>query len=253
MLDRIVEATRSRVADLRTRWAAVMERAEASPPPPSFEEAITRSGLAVIAEIKRRSPSRGELAPHLNPTELAKQYASGGAAALSVLTEPEFFSGSADDLVAARKATGLPVLRKDFVVEPIQIWEARAIGASAVLLIVAALTPNELAAFLDDAGRAGVDALVEVHDPEEAHLAIDLGARLIGVNNRNLETFEVDLAIAEEVAPMLSGVTATVAESGIFTRDDAIRMRAAGYDAVLIGEALVASPDPAALIREMRS
>src|SRR5687767_14792145 len=120
MLDRIVEATRSRVADLRTRWAAVMEKAEASPPPPSFEQAITRSELAIIAEIKRRSPSRGLLAGELDPTELAKRYASGGAAALSVLTEPEFFSGSAEDLVAARNATGLPVLRKDFVVEAIQ-------------------------------------------------------------------------------------------------------------------------------------
>jgi len=253
MLDRIVEATRSRVADLRTRLASVMEKAEASPPPASFEMAITRSDLAVIAEIKRRSPSRGDLALELEPAGLAKLYASGGAAALSVLTEPEFFSGSAEDLVAARNATGLPVLRKDFVVEAIQIWEARAIGASAILLIVAVLTPNELAALLDDAGRAEVDALVEVHSVEEARMAVDLGARLIGVNNRDLSTFEVDLATAEELAPVLTGMAATVAESGVLTRADALRMRAAGYDAVLVGEALVRSPDPAALITEMRS
>lgn len=253
MLDRIVEATRTRVADLRTRWAAVMEKAEAAPPPPSFELAITGSELAVIAEIKRRSPSRGDLSPQLDPSELAKRYASGGAAALSVLTEPEFFLGSPEDLVAAREATGLPVLRKDFVVEAIQIWEARAIGASAVLLIVAVLTPNELAALLDDAGRAGVDALVEIHDAAEARLATDLGARIIAVNNRDLSTFKVDLRTAEELASELRGAAATVAESGVFNRADASRMREAGYDAVLVGEALMRSQDPAALIREMRS
>lgn len=253
MLDRIVEATRTRVADLRTRWAAVMERAEASPQPPSFELAITGSELAVIAEIKRRSPSRGDLVAELDPAELAQRYASGGAAALSVLTEPEYFLGRPEDLVAAREATGLPVLRKDFVVEAIQIWEARGIGASAVLLIVAVLTPMELAALLEDASRAGVDALVEIHDAEEARLATDLGARIIGVNNRDLSTFEVDLRIAEELAPLLRGAVATVAESGVFNRADASRMRKAGFDAVLVGEALIRSQDPAALISEMRS
>jgi indole-3-glycerol phosphate synthase len=230
-----------------------MERAEAAPPPPSFEAAISRSELAVIAEIKRRSPSRGVLAEEIDPAALASRYAAGGASALSVLTEPEFFAGRPEDLVEARDATGLPVLRKDFVVEAIQIWEARAIGASAVLLIVAVLTPNELTGLLGDARRAGVDALVEVHDAEEARLAIDLGARIIGVNNRDLATFEVDLGTAEELAPMLTGVTATVAESGVASGADARRMRSAGYDAVLVGEALVTSSNPEALIREMTS
>ena len=251
MLDRILEATRERVADLRTRRAAVMEKAEAAASPPSFEEALSRPGLAVIAEIKRRSPSRGDLAIDLDAVEQARRYAAGGAAALSVLTEPVFFAGHPEDLVAARATTGLPILRKDFVIESLQIWEARAMGASAVLLIAAALTPNELAALLDDAGRAGLSALVEVHTIDEAKLSVDLGARIVGVNNRDLASFEVDLAAAEDIAPFLSDASLTVAESGIHSRIEAMRMAAAGYDAVLVGEALVRSADPASLIKEM--
>jgi indole-3-glycerol phosphate synthase len=251
MLDRILEATRVRVADLRSRRAAVMEKAEAAAPPPSFEAALTRPGLAVVAEIKRRSPSRGDLAMELDAIEQAGRYAAGGAAALSVLTEPLFFAGRPEDLAAARETTGLPILRKDFVIESIQVWEARAMGASAVLLIASALTPNELAALLDDAGRAGIDALVEVHTSDEAKLSLDLGARIVGVNNRDLATFVVDLTTAEEIAPFLSEAAVTVAESGIRSRAEAMRMVAAGYDAVLVGEALVRSPDPARLIQEM--
>jgi indole-3-glycerol phosphate synthase len=251
MLDKILEATRERVADLRSRRAAVMETAESAAAPPSFEAALTRPGLAVVAEIKRRSPSRGDLAMELDAVEQARRYAAGGAAALSVLTEPVFFAGRPEDLAAARETTGLPILRKDFVIETIQVWEARAMGASAVLLIAGALTPNELAALLDDAGRAGIDALVEVHTIDEAKLSLDLGARMVGVNNRDLASFEVDLTTAEEIAPFLSEAAVTVAESGIHSRNEAMRMRTAGYDAVLVGEALVRSPDPASLIREM--
>ena len=251
MLERILDATKDRVADLRTRRAAVMEKAEAAASPPSFEHALTRPGLAVIAEIKRRSPSRGDLDMDLNAVEQARRYAAGGAAALSVLTEPVFFAGHPDDLVAARATTGLPILRKDFVIESLQIWEARAMGASAVLLIAAALTPNELAALIDDAGRAGIGSMVEVHTTEEAKLSLDLGARIIGVNNRDLSSFEVDLTTAEEIAPFLSDAAVTVAESGIFSGSDAGRMRDAGYDAVLVGEALVRSSDPSALIKEL--
>ncbi|HEY7563366.1 MAG TPA: indole-3-glycerol phosphate synthase TrpC [Acidimicrobiia bacterium] len=253
ILERIVDATRARVADLRSRRAAVLERAEASPAPPSFERAITSSGLAVIAEIKRRSPSKGDLAPDLDPAAIAVTYANAGAAALSVLTEPNFFNGRPEDLVAASEATGLPTLRKDFVLEAVQIWEARAMGAAAVLLVVSVLTPAELASLLSDAAKAGVDALVEVHDAEEARLATDLGARIIGVNNRDLASFEVDLKVAEELAPLVAGAAATVAESGVSSGDQARRMRQAGYDAVLVGEALVTSADPGALIRELRS
>ncbi|MGQ0850137.1 MAG: indole-3-glycerol phosphate synthase TrpC [Actinomycetota bacterium] len=252
MLERILDSTRSRLADLRSRRGAVMERAEGAPPPPSFEKALTVPGLAVIAEIKRRSPSRGDLAPLLDPLEQARRYAEGGADALSVLTEPVFFGGDPDDLSGAREASGLPVLRKDFVLEPLQVWEARALGASAILLIVAALSSKELAGLIDDAHQAGLDPLVEVHTSDEARLALDVGARLVGVNNRDLTTFEVDLATAEEIAPYLTGATLTVAESGIRHRDDAARMRAAGFDAVLVGEALVQSDDPARLVAELK-
>ncbi|HSL26115.1 MAG TPA: indole-3-glycerol phosphate synthase TrpC [Acidimicrobiia bacterium] len=252
MLERILDATRGRLTELRSRRGVVMERAEAAPPPPSFEKALTVPGLAVIAEIKRRSPSRGELAPGLDPVEQARRYAEGGAEALSVLTEPFFFSGDGDDLVAAREATGLPVLRKDFVLETVQVWEARALGASAVLLIVAAVSPRELSGLIEDAAQAGIDPLVEVHTPEEAGIALDVGARLIGVNNRDLTTFEVDLATAEEIGPLLSGASVAVAESGIYSRADAARMQAAGFDAVLVGEALIRSGDPARLLHDLK-
>jgi indole-3-glycerol phosphate synthase len=256
MLERIVAATKERVAELRARRAAVMERAEAVSQPPSFLDALTTGGggkaLGVIAEIKRRSPSRGDLAPALDVASQARLYTQGGAAALSVLTEPVFFNGHVDDLVAAREATTLPILRKDFVVESLQVWEARALGASAVLLIVAALSPTELQVLLNDTDNAGLSALVEVHDPEEARIAIDSGGRIIAVNNRDLTTFEVDLTVAEKLAPLLSEAAVTVAESGIWTRADAARMAAAGYDAILVGEALVTAPDPVALLRELR-
>ncbi len=248
MLDKILEATRERVADLRSRRAAVMEKAESAAAPPSFEAALTRPGLAVIAEIKRRSPSRGDLAMELDAVEQARRYAAGGAAALSVLTEPVFFAGRPEDLAAARETTGLPILRKDFVIESIQVWEARAMGASAVLLIAGALTPNELAALLDDAGRAGIDALVEVHTIDEAKLSLDLGARMVGVNNR-------DLAIASRLIsppPRRSPRSCRRRRSRSPSRAsipevEAMRMRAAGYDAVLVGEALVRSPDPSSV------
>ena len=252
VLDRILDATRERVVDLRARRAAVMSRAEDMPKPPSFRDAISTAGhLAVIAEIKRRSPSRGQLAPDLNVSDLARTYARGGASAISVLTEPAFFDGDPSDLSAAQGSSGLPVLRKDFILESLQVWEARAMGASAVLLIAAALTANELFGLLDDVEHAGLDALVEVHTSEEARMALDLGARIIGVNNRDLATFEVDLAVAEEIAGDLEQAQLTVAESGIFTTADAIRMKDARYDAVLVGEALVKSADPAALIAEL--
>ena len=253
MLDRIVTATRDRVADLRLRRASVMERAELAADPPSFEAALSIPGLHVIAEIKRKSPSRGDLAVSLDPARQARAYQDGGAAALSVLTEPHFFAGDPDDLITAREASDLPILRKDFVFESIQIWESRAIGASAVLLIVAVITPKELQALLVDAERAGLAALVEVHNPEEARVALDVGARLIGVNNRDLSSFEVSLRTAEELAPLIAGASVKVAESGIWTAADARRMAAAGYQAVLVGEALVKSADPAVLIAELKT
>ena len=253
MLDRILEATRERVVDLRARYHTVMTRAETMPAPPPFAEALLADPkLAVVAEIKRRSPSRGRLVADLDVARLAHEYAAGGAAALSVLTEPAFFDGNPADVAAASDSAHLPILRKDFTLESIQVWEAKAMGASAVLLIGSALTPNEIVALLDVVERAGLEALVEVHDAEEARMAIDLGARLVGVNNRNLTTFDVKLEVAEDLASLLDAAPVKVAESGILGPPEARRMRDAGYDAVLVGEALVKSSHPASLIRELR-
>ena len=252
MLDEIVATTRRRLPALVSRQAEVVDRAGSRPAPPSFRHALAAPGLAVIGELKRRSPSRGELDSSLDPPAQATRYAAGGAAAISVLTEPHYFSGSDDDLVAVTGAVPVPVLRKDFTVHPAQVWEARALGASAVLLIVAVLDRSELSELLAVASEAGLDALVEVHDEEEVEAALAAGAEIVGVNNRDLTDFTVDLATAERLAPRLAPARLTVAESGIFTGPDAARMREAGYDAVLVGEALVRAPDPAALVRELR-
>lgn len=253
MLDRILAATRRRLPELHARSAEIMDRAGSVPPPVSLAENLLGDDVAVIAEVKRRSPSRGDLAPDLDPVGQARSYADGGAAAISVLTEPEFFSGSGDDLMAVTGVVDVPVLRKDFILDPLQIWQARAWGASAILLIVSALDDAELKALLAVADDAGLDALVEVHTVAEAHRAVGTGARVVGVNNRNLADFTVDLATAEKIAEVLGGVEVTVAESGIFTGADSARMRDAGYDAVLVGEALVTAPDPTALVTELRA
>lgn len=253
MLDRILDATRARLPAIQARADDLYRQAMESPPPPSFAGALAAPGMSVIAEVKRRSPSRGDLAPDLDPAIQAGRYAAGGAAAISVLTEPEFFGGSAGDLTTVVRKTGIPVLRKDFILDESQIWEARSWGASAVLLIVAALDDAQLTDLIGSAAEVGLDALVEVHDTEEARRAVDAGAEIVGVNNRDLRDFSVDLATAEKVAPLLADVEVTVAESGIFVGADAKRMAAAGYDAVLVGEALVKAEDPAALIEELRA
>lgn len=252
MLAQILQATRRRLPELQARAIEIERRASETAPPPSFQQALSRPGLAVVAEVKRRSPSRGDLAPDLDPVARATAYAKGGASAISVLTEPDFFAGSPADLTAVAAVTGIPVVRKDFILDPVQIWEARAIGASAVLLIVAALDDDALRRLLDVANEAGLDALVEVHDEEEAKRALNTRAQVVGVNNRDLTDFTVDLATAERIAPLVAEAAVTVAESGIFTGVDAKRMAEAGYDAVLVGEALVKSDDPAALVHELR-
>jgi len=252
MLDRIVADVRAKLPALQARADEVRAAALNMAPARDFEAALAADGLAVISEIKRASPSRGVLNPDLMPAAQAVRYEEGGAAAISVLTEPKYFRGSEADLRAVKAAIDLPVLRKDFTLDGIQIWEARAMGADAILLIVAILTPDELRNFLDIAGQAGLAALVEAHTEAEAITAIEAGARIVGVNNRDLTTFDVSLATAEMIAPMLNGVAIRVAESGIFTSDDATRMRVAGYDAVLVGESLVRSGDPARAIRELR-
>ncbi len=200
--------------------------------------------VTVIAEVKRRSPSKGDLRVDLDPESLAKSYESGGAACLSVLTDSDWFGGSASDLRAARTAVGIPVLRKDFTVDSRDIADARIMGADCVLLIAAALDQFELTDFHDLAAELGLDALVEVHDEAELERALSVGARMVGVNQRDLVTFEVDQGRAVRLAAEIPPNVARVAESGIGGRADAKVLAAAGYDALLVGEALVISGDP---------
>ena len=232
---------------------AVQAAAVAAPTPRSLRQAARRgpSGPRVIGEVKRRSPSRGDLRPDLDPAALAGAYAAGGAAAVSVLTEPRHFAGSPEDLRAVRAAVDLPVLRKDFVSTPYQVWESRAWGADAVLLIVAALDRAALAGLLGEAAAAGLDALVEVHTRAEVEAAAAAGATLIGVNARDLATLRVDPGRFAAVRTALPGRAILVAESGIRTPADVAAAAAAGADAVLVGETLVRARDPAAAVAEL--
>jgi indole-3-glycerol phosphate synthase len=219
--------------------------------PRGFRAALEAPGLSVIAEIKRRSPSKGDLAPDLDPAVTAKAYATGGAAALSVLTDAEFFGGSVADLTAARGAVDVPVLRKDFTVSELDVCDARVMGADAVLLIVAALSDDELVRLCVLTRQLGMDALVEVYDDDELDRALAAGADLIGVNQRDLKTFNVDQERAARFAARMPPGVVKVAESGIRDRRDAEAMLALGYDAILVGETLVTSSDPTAMVREL--
>lgn len=230
---------------------ALRAAAEAEPPPRDFRAAVSGPAPRLIAEIKRVSPAKGALNPTLSPAGIAGAYAAAGAHALSVLTDETFFHGSDADLVEARAAVELPVLRKDFVISPYQLYEARALGADAVLLIAALLDSTQLAELHGLAGELGLTALVEVHAPEEVESALRAGATLVGINNRNLATFHVDLATTEAVRPLLPAGVTVVSESGIATADDARRVLAAGTTAILVGEALVTAPDPATRIGEL--
>jgi len=233
---------------------ALIAQARAMPPARPFGAALAGGDrLAVISEIKRRSPSKGDLAPDLDPAALAARYAAGGAACLSVLTDVEFFGGSVADLQAARAACDLPVLRKDFTVCPADVCDARLMGADCVLLIVAALAAEEVVELHRLAVDVGLDVLVEIHDEPELDVAVQAGAMQIGVNQRDLVTFQVDHARAERMAALIPSGIGRVAESGVRDGDDARRLRAAGYDAVLVGETLVTAPDPAAAIASLRN
>lgn len=249
-LDEIVARRRADLAlpGARLPAAEIDRRAAAAPPVRPFRAAL--GGLAVIAEVKRRSPSEGQLAEAADPVAIARAYEAAGAAALSVLTEPHYFGGSLDDLTAVRQAVGLPVLRKDFTVDPYQIAEARTAGADAVLLIVAALGRG-IAPLLAAAADWGLAALVEVHDAAEVAIAIEAGAQLIGINNRNLADLSIDLATTERLRPLVPPGITVVAESGISTSADLDRMAAAGGDAVLIGSALMRTSDPGAALRAL--
>ncbi|HET7754643.1 MAG TPA: indole-3-glycerol phosphate synthase TrpC [Anaeromyxobacteraceae bacterium] len=221
--------------------------------PRDFAGALSPRGgpVRVIAEVKRASPSAGAIAEGLDAVAQARRYAGAGAACISVLTDGPGFGGSLDDLAAVRRAVSVPLLRKDFVVDRYQLLEARLHGADAALLIVAALTETRLRALLEDCSALGLAALVEVHDPAEVDVALRAGASLVGVNNRNLATFVVDLAVSESILPRLPDGVKGVAESGVRTAADARRLRAAGAANLLVGEALVRAPDPGALLVEM--
>ncbi|MDQ1468321.1 MAG: indole-3-glycerol phosphate synthase [Actinomycetota bacterium] len=256
ILDDILATKRDEVTVLHQ--PATRERitraALAAPPVRDFGRALRRDDghLAVIAEIKRKSPSKGALAPDLDPEQTARVYEAGGAAALSVLTDGPFFGGTIGDLQIAHEMTGLPVLRKDFVIDQVQVFESRGVGADAVLLIVAALPiDGQLADLHALALDLGLAALVEAHDEREVERALAVGARIVGVNSRSLETFAEDLAIAERLAALLPPEVVRVAESAVRSVDDAQRMAAVGFDAVLVGEALVRSTDPAGLVGAM--
>lgn len=252
-LDRIVAAHRAGAAADHRPLEPLLQAARAMPAARPFSAALAGSDqVAIIAEIKRRSPSRGDLAPDLVPAELARRYQAGGAAALSVLTDAEFFGGSPADLAQARTACDLPVLRKDFVVDPRHVLDARLMGADAVLLIVAALSDVELNELVALAAEIGFDALVEVHDEAEADRALATGATLVGVNQRDLTTFAVDPGLARRLRPHLGSEVVAVAESGITGAEDTAELAAAGYAAVLVGEALVTSADPAAAVAALR-
>ena len=220
--------------------------------PRDFAAALRGAGLSVIAEVKQRTPSMGVLTEDYDPARLAAAYEQGGASAISVLTHGFGFGGAVEHLDAVRSATQLPILRKDFITDAYQVLEARAHGADAVLLIVAALQPHELKHLLEVARHHGLAALVEVHDDLEVRAAKLAGATLIGVNHRDLRTFAVDLSLTERLRSWIPSDCVLVAESGIKTRADAHRMRAAGADAVLVGELLMRAADPAAVIRELR-
>ena len=251
MLDQILGRVRLRIPEVAERTDDLRAAALDAPPVRSLAAAVTSPGMSVIAEIKRRSPSRGQLAPELDPRALASAYQAGGAAAISVLTEPEFFDGSIADLQAAASAVALPVLRKDFILDPVQVWESRAIGADAVLLIVAALDDEMLTKLIATAEEARIETLVEVHDEVEVDRARASGAGVVGVNARDLSTFHVDLSVTERLSDRLGGFAARVAESGITGPADVARMMSAGYDAVLVGETLVRETDPAAAVARL--
>ncbi|MGI8586244.1 MAG: indole-3-glycerol phosphate synthase TrpC [Chloroflexia bacterium] len=257
ILDTIAARKREELAVRRQAepYSVLEHRALRAAPSRDFRAAIRRQpGSAtprIIAEIKRGSPSRGILYPDLDPAALARAYAAGGAAALSVLTDRDFFGGSLADLQAVQAAVELPVLRKDFLLDDYGVLEARAAGADAVLLIAALLDSGALRNLRQLAANLGMAALVEVHDAAEFASALESDAEIIGVNNRDLGTFAVDIGLTERLAPLRPPDTLLVAESGIATPTDVRRMAAAGADALLIGESLLAAPNPAALLREL--
>jgi indole-3-glycerol phosphate synthase len=253
ILDRIVEARR---ADIQHRkpmlpMAALRMAVRKAAPPRDFAAVLARPGLNVIAELKRASPSRGVLRQSYEPAAIAKAYEAAGAAAISVLTEEQFFQGSLAHLREVRKAVALPVLRKDFIVDPWQVWEARAAEADSFLLIAAVLDDAILGELITLGRELGMEPLVEVHAREELERSVAAGARIVGANNRDLRTFDVRLETSLELVEQIPEECIAVSESGLRTAGDLARLRAAGFDALLIGEHLMSAPDPGQALREL--
>jgi indole-3-glycerol phosphate synthase len=255
ILDEIIHWKQDEVA--RCRRAQPIEAIQAAmawaPPPRDFAAALRASGVSLIAEVKRASPSKGLLRPDLNPVALAREYECNGAAAISVLTDERFFQGSLDHLRAVRQSVSLPVLRKDFVIDPYQVYEARAAGADAVLLIVAALSDPALKTLHQLVQQLGMVALVEVHNGAELARALKIESclRVLGVNNRDLRTFEVDLETTARLRPRVPAGVVLVAESGVHSPRDVARLAAIGADAMLVGEALVRAADVGSKVRQL--
>lgn len=251
-LEGIVEVKREEIERLKGSARELRARAEDAAPARPFAAALRdRAEVRLLAEIKRRSPSVGPIRPDAEPVEIARAYAAGGAAALSVLTDERFFDGYLGALAEARAAVDQPLLRKDFLLSPLQVWEARGAGADAILLIVRILDDALLADLRVLAAELGMDALVEVHDPFELDRALRAEATLVGVNNRDLSTFRTDLRLSEEIAPRVDASVTLVAESGIRTADDVRRLGAVGVDAILVGESLMRQEDVEKAAREL--
>lgn len=253
ILDEILDSKREEVAALKAALPldSVAENAARAPPPRDMHAALRAPGVSLIAEVKRASPSKGLLRPELHPGALARRYEAGGASAISVLTDDRFFQGSMADLRAARGAVTLPVLRKDFVIDAYQVYEARAGGADAILLIVAALEDDRLASLYRLARDLGMSALVEVHDPKELDRALRISPRIVGVNNRDLRTFQVDLQTTARLRAQIPPGVVLVSESGVHCRQDVERLAEMGADAMLVGESLVRADDPERKIGEL--
>ncbi len=256
ILDQIVAHKEQEIAQLKDAvpLAFLKERVEAGGRPRGFRRALAKSSqIALIAEIKKASPSQGLIRNDFDPVKIGEIYEASGVAAISVLTDEHFFSGTIASMKAVREAVTIPVLRKDFIIDPYQIYEARAFGADAVLLIVAILSDDKLLTFLSLCEKLGLDALVEVHTEQERDKAVEAGAEIVGINNRDLSTFTVDLSTTMHLAAGIPEKTLCVSESGIKNHDDIKRLRKAGVDAVLVGTALMAAKDIGAKIRELLS
>lgn len=255
ILDEIVASKRADMAmeELAFPYPMLVRKAQQAPPPRDFRSALAEPGLSVIAEVKRASPSAGLIAEDFDPAAIARQYAKGGAAAVSVLTERRWFMGSNRYLTRVRDNVMLPVLRKDFIICERQVVGARAIGADAILLIAAILDDKELSGLRTLAAEYGMASLVEAHTQDEVKRAVNAGAAIIGINNRDLATMQVSLSIFERLRMAIPAGTLAVAESGIRTPDDTRRMRDAGADAVLVGETLMRSDNIPSVLRRLRS